>query len=210
MSLIEVIKTISEYSLSLVLSAIVIYTVIKVIKIQLDKVQDANSRKNHDKALQLRDEIGEKVYAILNNFIQDHHGIRLQVIEFTITVTSVAYLPFKYMSCTYEVVSYGNKPEARSIDKLSTSLFSPFLSKLGKEQYMVLDPESADELSGVLHDLYEQIGGKHMVSVMLKSERDKCIGYVAFYKDKLVEEEDIDDLLLSGSKISGLLGVMDK
>lgn len=210
MSFIEVMKAIREYSLSLVLSAIVIYTVIKVIKIQLDKFQTVNSRKNHDKALELRDEIGEKVYAILNTFIQDHHGIRLQVIEFTNTVTSVAYLPFKYMSCTYEVVSYGNRPEARAIDKLSTSLFSPFLSKLGKEKYMVLDPQSADELSGVVHDLYEQIGGEHMISVMLKSEKDKCIGYVAFYKDKPVEEKDIDDLLLVGSTISGLLGVMDK
>lgn len=210
MSFLNVLKALSEYSISLVLSAIVIYTVLRVIKIQLDKAKLATSRRDHDKALKLRDEIGDQIYEELNSFIREHDGLRVQVVEFTNTVTSVAYLPFKYMSCTYEVVSYGIRPEARCIDKLSTSLFGPFLSQLGKEQYMVLDPESAEKLSGVVHDLYDQIGGDHMVSVMLKSEKDKCIGYVALYKNKPVEDNDISDLVLLGSKLSGFLGVLDK
>lgn len=210
MSFMSVLKQVSEYGLSLILSAIVIYVIIKVIKIQFDKAQVASTRKEHDAALALRSEVDEKVYEILNSFIETHHGLRLQVIEFTNTVTSVAYLPFKYMSCTYEVVSYGNKPEARCIDKLSTSLFSPFLSKLGKEKYLVLNHDEAEAMSGVVHDLYEQIGGENMLCVMLKSDKEKCIGYVALYKDKPVEDKDIDDLLLIGSKLSALLGVLDK
>lgn len=210
MHIIELIKSISEYGISLVLSAIFIYVVIKLLKIQFDKVSESNKRKAHDNALALRAEIDEEVYEILNDFIEDHHGLRLHVIEFTNSVTSVAYLPFKYMSCTYEVVSYGNKPEARCIDKLSTSLFSPFLSKLGKSSHLILDGEDAQQSSGVMHDLYEQIGGRYMLSVMLKSGKDKCIGYVAFYKDSQVEDSDVEDLILVGSKLSALLGVLDK
>ena len=210
MSFIEVMKIVGDYSLSLILSAIVIYAAVKAIKSYFDDSEDAEKRRAHDEALCIRDEIGEKIYESLNEFLQKHKGLRIQVVEFTNTVTSVAYLPFKYMSCTYEVVSYGNKPEARCIDKLSTSLFSPFLSKLGKEPYVLLDPHSAEELSGVVYDLYHAIGGDHMVSVMLKSEKDKCIGYVALYTNNEVTDNDVEDLIDIGSNLSALLGVMDK
>lgn len=210
MSFLELVRQVGDYGLSLILSAVVVYVVIKLIQIQFDKMKVASNRKEHDQALALRGEVDEKVYDVLNSFIETHHGLRLQVVEFTNTVTSVAYLPFKYMSCTYEVVSYGNKPEARCIDKLSTSLFSPFLSKLGKEEYLILNPKTAEELSGVVHDLYEQIGGENILCVMLKSEKEKCIGYVSLFKDKPVEDKDVDDLLLIGSKLSALLGVLDK
>lgn len=210
MSMVEIVKAIGEYGLSLILSAIVIYVILKLIKIQFDKLQAANKRKEHDNALALRSEIDEKVYEVLNHFIEEHKGIRLQVIEFTNTVTSVAYLPFKYMSCTYEVVSYGNRPEARCIDKLSTSLFTPFLSQLSKQEYIMLDYDSAEHMSGVVHDLFKEIGGDHMISVMMKSDNDKCIGYVSFYKDKPIQVDDISDLVVIGAKLSTLLGVLDK
>lgn len=210
MHLVEILKSISEYGISLILSAILIYVIIKLLKIQFDKLAESNRRKAHDNALALRGEIDEKVYELLNEFTQEHHGLRLHVIEFTNSVTSVAYLPFKYMSCTYEVVSYGIKPEARCIDKLSTSLFSPFLSKLSKSPFIILDGENKDTTPGVMHHLYEQIGGRYMLAVMLKSNKDKCIGYVAFYKDKEVQESDIEDLVSVGSTLSALLGILDK
>lgn len=210
MQILEATKAIGDYGLSFILSAIVIYVIIKLLKIQFDKLQSANKRKEHDNALALRSDIDEKVYEILNNFIEEHKGLRLQVIEFTNTVTSVAYLPFKYMSCTYEVVSYGNKPEARCIDKLSTSLFTPFLSLLGKKDYVILDQDSAEQLSGVVHDLFKQVGGDHMISVMMKSDKDKCIGFVSFFKDKPVNKQDTADLISVGSKLSTLLSVLDK
>ena len=210
MGFVEVVKAIGEYGLSLMLSAIVVYVIIKLLKIWFYKLAETNKRKAHDNALALRSEIDEQVYEVLDDFIRGHHGMRVHVVEFTNSVTSVAYLPFKYMSCTYEVITYGTKPEARCIDKLSTSLFSPFLSKLGKNAYLILDGETIQETSGVLHDLYQQIGGRFMLSVMLKSSRDKCIGYVAFYKDKEVEDKDIEDLIEVGSKLSALLGVLDK
>ena len=209
MSIIEIIKALSEYGITLVLSAIVIYVVIKCIKLRFSKAELDAQRKAHDHALSVRDSIGDEIYQYLNQFIQAHEGLRLQVIEFTNTVTSVAYLPFKYMSCTYEVVSYGTRPEARCIDKLSTSLFGPFLSQLGRKGYLSLTPQSAQDMSGVLHDLYEQIGGEHMLAVMLKSEKSKCIGYVAFYTNKEITNYDINDLLDMGEKLSTLLGVFD-
>lgn len=210
MGFVEIIKAVGEYGLSLILSAIVIYVIIKLLRIWFDKLAESSKRKAHDNALALRSEVDEQVYELLNDFIQEHHGLRLHVIEFTNSVTSVAYLPFKYMSCTYEVVSYGTKPEARCIDKLSTSLFSPFLSKLGRSSYLILDGENVQQSSGVMHDLYTQIGGRYMLSVMLKSNKDKCIGYVAFYKDKEVETKDVQDLISVSSKLSALLSVLDK
>ena len=210
MQIFEIIKTIADYGITLVLSGLVIYAAIRLINIGLNRVESKFSRKSHDEALNLRSEIDEQVYDLINDFIADHNGTRLQVIEFTNTVTSVAYLPFRYMSCTYEVVTYGHRPKALLIDKLSTSLFSPFLSPLSRSTYLKLDEQASADLSGTVHDLFVQIGCKYMLSVILKSEKSKCIGYVSFYKETDVQEKDIEDLIKLGNDLSVLLGVLDK
>ena len=76
MSFLEVLKHVTNYGLSVVLSAIVIYVILKVIKVQFDKIQASTRRKEHDAALNLRGNIDEEVYQVLNNFIEEHHGLR--------------------------------------------------------------------------------------------------------------------------------------
>lgn len=210
MEIFEIIKAIMEYGVTIVLSAIVIYVVIRVIKLKFDSYEIYSQKRDHDKALALRTEIDEQVYDLLNSFLSKHDGTRIQVIEFTNTVTSVAYLPFRYMSCTYEVISYGHRPKANFIDKLSTSLFSPFLSQLGKTPWLELDAESAMKLSGTVYDLFHQIDCKHMISVMLKSDKNKCIGHVSLFKETDVTVDDTHDLVTLGDELSVLLGVLDK
>lgn len=210
MQVVEIIKLVVDYGISVIISAIVVYALFRAIKIKFDAVEHKIARKSHDKALALRTEIDEQVHGTIDNFLQKHDGTRIQVIEFTNTVTSVAYLPFRYMSCTYEVVEYGHRPKASYIDKLSTSLFSPFLAQLGKESYIELNSDNIDDMSGTIQDLYHQIGCKHMLSVMLKSNKVKCIGCVSFYKETDVSKQDVDDIISLGNKLSTLLGVLDK
>lgn len=210
MEILEVVKAITEYGITVVLSAIVIYTVCRLIKMQFDKLADNNSKKAHDKALELRSEIDEQVYLLIDEFMNRHEGTRIQVIEFTNTVISVAYLPFRYMSCTYEVVGYGHRPKANYIDKLSTSLFSPFLIRLGQSTHLEVTEESSKQYSGALQDLFDQIHCKRMISVMLKSSKGKCIGCVCLYKETNSTPSDAPDLITLGHELSALLGVLDK
>lgn len=209
MSVIELIQQISEYGVTLVICAIFLYVCIRFINIGFDKLTKTVSNKQHDKLLAMRTEIDEEVYGLINNFMTSHKGTRIQVMEFTNSVMSVAYLPFKYMSCTYEVVCYGYRPEAKRIDKLSTSLFSPFLSKLSKRSCIVLDHDTCLEMSGAVHDIFEGLGSKYQLCSILRSQKGKSIGFVSFAKEHEVTQQDIADIKTLSSQLAALLGVLD-
>ena len=209
MGIFQLIKSIADYGITIVLSSIVVYSVFRVLKFKLDSLEAAARRQDHDDKIAMREDIDAKVYELICEFLQSHDCDRIQVIEFSNTVTSVAYLPFRYMSCTYETIEYGQSAKASLIDKLSTSLFSPLLSKLSRESYVKLNETSARELSGSVYDLFKQMGGFHMVSSMMKSEKQKCIGFVSFYKSYEPSKKDCSDLVTLQEKLSLLLGVLD-
>lgn len=210
MSILTALEYISQYGVPLVISALVLYVAMRFINLQFDKAAMSIKNKQHDKLLQIRQEVDQQVYELINDFLSDHRGSRVQVIEFSNSVTSVAYLPFRFMSCTYEVTSYGTRPEAKTIDKLSTSLFTPFLSEMSKKGTIVLDEEKAEELSGSVHDLYERLGSPLQVCAILRSEKNKSIGYVSLCVDEPNNvDNDLRDIKILASQISALLGVVD-
>lgn len=210
MDLNSIIKAIAEYGLSFVISGVFLYIVIRFVNIGFKKLEDVMKTKKHDKLLEKRSEIDVEVYDLINEFITSHRGTRVQVIEFTNSVTSVAYLPFKYMSCTYEVVSYGVKPEAKRIDKLSTSLFTPLLSKMSKEGIVLLDDCVAHTLSGAVHDVFHSMGDTYQLCHILRSQKTKAIGFVSLSKSSEVTDADTQDIKVLASQLSALLGVLDK
>lgn len=209
MSILEVFEAISEYGLSLILSGIVIYVVIRFINIGFSRLEKGMNNRQHDKLLAMRSEIDIEVHSLISEFLTLHRGTRVQVIEFTNSVTSVAYLPFKYMSCTYEVVSYGVKPEAKRIDKLSTSLFSPFLSQLSKDGVMTLDQSICHRLSGSVEDVFTQMGSEYQLCAILRTHKTKSIGFVCLCKEDEVTMRDQADIKTLASQLSALLGVLD-
>lgn len=209
MQILEVLEAISEYGLSLMLSGIVIYVVIKSVNLVFDHLQNKVKNKTHDKLLAMRAEIDMEVYELINEFLTFHKGTRVMVIEFTNSVTSVAYLPFKYMSCTYEVLPYGKSPEAKKIDKLSTSLFSPFLSQLSKDDIMKLDDNVSRSLAGSVYDMFNQLGSQYQLCAILKTQKTKSIGFVCLCKEEEITVRDEADIRILASQLSALLGVLD-
>lgn len=209
-SIVNTYKYIEELGIAVVLAGIFIYIVVRLANIGISYLSTKVKNKKHDKLLDLREGIDTKVYSKISQYLTNHHGTRVQVIEFTNSVMSVAYLPFRYMSCTYEVVSYGFKPEAKIIDKLSTSLFSPFLMKLSKESVIILDDDSADELSGSVHDIFTQIGSKYELCAILRTNKAKNIGFICFCKETEFSSRDKQDIKTLASELSALLGVLDK
>ena len=206
----DIAKLISDYGLAIIISALFIYAAVRAINLGFTYVQERLGHKRHDDMLELRNEIDEEVDTELNNFFVEHNGNRLQLIEFTNSVMSVAYLPFKYMQCTHEVFQYGDRSEAKNVDKLSTSLFSPFLSELGKNPYVILDHENEHQY-GAVHELFDSMSMDKVICVMLKTSKDKAIGFVAFEPlDGDVNPEVVEDIESLSEKLSALLGVMDK
>lgn len=205
----SILKSISNYSLSIVLSATLIYILIKSVNLGFSLLSTRIGNKKHDKLLDMRQEIDEQVYHLLNDFLDVHKGYRIQLVEFTNSVQSVAYLPFKYMSCTYEVFTYGRKPCAKIIDKLSTSLFSQFLAPLSRNGTAILDLSSDDLQCGAVHDLYNTIGDEKVLFAVLKSAKGKSIGYVSLSKEAGFSTFDISAIKSLASQLYALLGVLD-
>ena len=202
------VELISEYGVMIIISAIFLYTAIKFINLGFDYFKKSLGNKKHDKLLEIRQEVDETVFELLQEFMQSHNGNRVRLIEFTNSVTSVAHLPFKYMSCTYEVFDYGEQSTARHIDKLSTSLFTPFLTELNKKNYIILD-ENDCKCCGTIHDLMQTMEINKSMCTMLKVSKNKAIGYLAFNKQDGFSDEDISDIQVLASKLSGLLGILD-
>ena len=102
-------------------------------------------KKERIKGILKREDADIHIQDILNTALFTLGGDRLQVIEFTNTVKTVASLPFKFMTVTYESYALGKQPAADTIKNELTSLHSSFLSRLYSNSFVVLNMENQDE-----------------------------------------------------------------
>lgn len=210
MTIDSAIKSIADLGLTIVLSGIVVYVLIKAINIFFAKWNFNKEHKYHDKAINLRNEIGMKIQDVIKGFLMDHEGARLEVIEFSNSVQSVAFLPFRYMTCTYEVFEYGRDPIGHKIDRVSTSLFTNFFTYLQSHPYHLFNiNDTDDEISGRIASLFEGTGDiQQVVSVLMKTPYDKAIGFICFKKVN-PSSSDIEDCVKLSEQISGMLSIND-
>jgi hypothetical protein len=204
-------KAIVDYGVTIVLAGMFLYLIFRIINMGLKHIDSRWGNKQHDKLLDMRSEIGEEVQQLLEQFVTEHKGERAQVIEFSNTVMSVAYLPFKYMTCTYEVCSFGVVSQGHRIDHMSTSLFTHFFKNLRENDYCIFDIENHDLLvGGAMYDLMNSMEQKKLLCCMLTTHSGKAIGYISFQKDSGYDISDIQDIQRLSKEITALLGVMDK
>ena len=108
---------------------------------------------------------------------------------------SVAYLPFKYMTCTYEVYKPGAPQMGSRIDHLSTSLFTTFFSYLHEHPYCILNGNTTEHISGgAMNDLLITSGEPKALCTLIESARGKSLGYIIMKKAEGFNDEDIEDI----------------
>ena len=107
-----------------------------------------------EKATKKREHANNVMQDLLNTTLATLMGDRLQVIEFTNTITTVAMLPYRYMTCTYESMAPGKKPMASTIKDELATLYSDFLTALRLKSYVVLNAEKrSDKFTPAIYDL---------------------------------------------------------
>lgn len=196
--------------MGIIISVIFLYIVIKAFNIGVDILKQKYTQKEHDKKLDIRQSIGQKIQYIITDFLEKHDGDRVQVVEFSNSVTSVAYLPFRYMTCTYEVCRPGSRSAAQKIDKISTSLFTQFFDHLQDKEYCVFDVSNHDVLvGGAMYDLIKDMGEQKCICAMLRTISGKAVGYVAFYKSSAFNNKDKEGIQQLADSISPLVSIMD-
>ena len=203
-------KFITDYGLMILISAIFIYVVIKFIGIGFKFLETKFTTKRHDQMLDIRSEINKQVQRLITSELRKSDATRIHVIEFSNSVMSVAYLPFKYMTCTYEVHKLGVSSTGHKIDKLSTSLFTPFFTELNEHEYCIFnidDPHTT--MGGAMCDLMEAQDEHQALCVAMKTPRGKHIGYVEMIKEDEFTGTDIDDMQHLSQQISALLSIAE-
>ena len=120
MTIPEMSKAITEFGIMIVICAIFLYTAVRLINVFMKSLDSRIINKKHDELIDIRMSVNQKVQSLIDDYLESHDSDRVHVIEFTNSVMSVAYLPFKYMSCTYEVYRIGKAATANKIDHIST------------------------------------------------------------------------------------------
>lgn len=206
-----IIKLLIDYGVMLIIVGIFLYVIIRIININLDKYADKNKQKNHDEMLDIRSSVGLKIQSLIENYLTETNGNRVHVIEFSNSVMSVAYLPFRYMTCTYEVYRIGKGATGHKIDRISTSLFTPFFEALARNEYCIFDiTDKTTLVGGAMCDLMKSQNEHQALCALLKSAGGKAIGYIELTKDDEITLSDINKMKDLSAQVSALLGVADK
>lgn len=210
MELAEMSKMITEFGIMIVICSIFLYTAVRLINMFLKSLDNRLRDKKHDELIDVRTSVNEKVQSLIDQFLEDHNNSRIHVVEFSNSVVSVAYLPFKYMTCTYEVYKVGKPSTASKIDHMSTSLFTAFFSKLYNADYLILDSKSPDpSLGRAIYDILDASGEHKGLYVILRTGKGKALGYLTVRDDEF-DKIEIEEVQVLASKLSALLGVADK
>lgn len=206
------IKLITDYGVLVVIAAIVLYGITKLLNLLIKALESKLALRKHDRLAEIRTDVSREIQSLIDEFIAEHDGLRVQVVEFSNSVISVAYLPFKYMSCTYEVCGLSMKSVGKEVDKISTFLFTPFFEYLYMHNTAVVNCSDRSKLLGsAIYDLLEQYDIKYSICSLL-THRGKGVGFVLF---QVTDSNQIDSSTKAAiadlsDRISGLLGIVDK
>ena len=207
----EIVKTVGDVGIMVVISAVVIYALIKGINVFFDWIGAKTGKYKHDELLEIRNRVDAVIQDDIHSYLETHDTHRVQVIEFSNSVSSVTYLPFKYANCTYEAFDIDRDGKAYNIDKIATSLFTPFLRQLYNSAYVELNDTDVDikTYGGAVYDILRRCKEHRCIYVMIKSNSHKSVGYVCAYKDSEFTEKDIMDLEAMAIRLSAQLCVLD-
>ena len=211
-----IVKLIADWGIMIVICAIFLYAAIKFINIGINALQDKlnqrKERRSHESRMSLREGVDEQITELLNEYFRIIGGNRIQIMEFSNSVTSVAYLPFKYMTCTYEAVGINIPSTATNISKLPTSLYAKFFKYLYDNLHCIvdLDDPNAVEFSGAFYSLMRDNGDKCSLCAIIKDSRGKALGYVSLQDStNTFTDEDIVRMDELAMKLSPLLGIAE-
>lgn len=219
MDFIGLIRTIADVGVLVCIAALFIYAVYRWINNYFDNRDDTKGggvpskkdRDRHDELILLRTKISKDIQQLISTTLDDMGWDRIHIVEFSNSMMSVAYLPFRYMTCTYEVFCLGKTSTGAKIDRLSTSLFTSFFTELHDNGWCLMDldkPETA--VCGAMKDLMVSNGETKSLSAGIVSPKGKSLGYVSVKNEKGFSGEDIEAILTLADQVAVLLGVVDK
>ena len=206
----------SNDSLAMLISVLFIYICYRVVDAVFDSPKllgglfNKRNHKEHREAQNHREKCNQIVYTSIENFLEDHEGSRCLVIEFSNSVQSVVYMPFRYMTCTLEAHGYEVRSAATAIQKIPTSLLTPFLMRLDDAPHLIMEKDNdVYKCCGAMMDLFDNIGDPQVCFKMLRSYKGTNFGMIVFSKPEKFTKADLIEFDALANSVSGYLGARD-
>lgn len=205
----NIIKLIGDYGVMIIISGIFLYAAIKLINLFIEWCKRKLTKESHEENIKKRVDVGEQIHKLIAYQLRHLELERIQVVEFSNSVVSVAYLPFRYMTCTYEVYDLDRTPTGYKLDRISTSLFAPFFTRLQENPiYMFETTTDIDPAAKSLCMLMD--ADRYVACIALRTAKGKMIGYIQATQGLPFTDESQLELRLLGAQVAELLGVMDQ
>jgi hypothetical protein len=173
--------------------AVLIYGVIQVLNIGINKIKKALDKTEKIKGIVKREEADKVIQGLLDGAIGQIGGERIQVIEFTNTNKNIALVPFDFMHCTYESYQLGKQSMADIYKGIPTTIIGLFLQRLNTQSYMVINVDCPDnKLPPSIYDMLEKRFATKSLYVPVRSPISKrMIGYVLLDSNDVAGFSDI-------------------
>ena len=132
-------------TISLVITAIVIFFIIRFGNLGFEYFANKLKVKKHEELIDIRTNVNKTINRLIYRTLLRTNACRAYVVEFHNGITSLGGLPFLKMSCTYECINENAKSVQLSRDGIPLSLHSSMIDGIIENDYVLLSPGDRDE-----------------------------------------------------------------
>ena len=182
----DILKQITTYGLSIVISGIVLYAGLQFLNLYIKKFKNSIEAqdKKHDELLLLRQCISQKVDSTLEKAMLRSGASRALIFEYHNGLVGLGGLPFLRMSNTYEVIDEGSRSTMASLENLSCSLYASLVEALEEDTIVILDLDKRNpDISPIVYETLVQLGVARAMLCRFTNGSNRTIGFAALAFD---------------------------
>lgn len=176
----SILKLIDNYSISFVISALVIYTLVQVVNILLDKLKYSSFavNKKHDQLLEVRKKISVPLIEHMRKAMFKAGANRAFIYEYHNGVVSLGGLPFMKMSLSFETVD-NTFPIQHLRENISFNPFQSMMVMLDENGFIIVDRNAkTTAISHVVYSMMEEHDIDICVCAKIVNSKGHTIGMV--------------------------------
>jgi len=185
----EWIKPIVDYGTPVVITAIVCFAMILIIKqikrwsdIKLKKIANESNHQvvqQHHDTMKTRLKITPEVKSVLRELLLQTHASRAFVFEFHNGTNNFGGLPFVYMSNTYEVLGQTATSQMAARQKMPFTLYDSLITKILNEEVVTVDTRNrVGDFDSLVYKTIEKRGTTVLICTKLIDEHKRIIGFL--------------------------------
>jgi len=191
----EMIKLISSFGLSVVISGFVLFFAVKFVNELFDDFKRKRAEKSKADLAEARNQVSTTIMTILERTLLRARCDRAYVFEFHNGTASIGGLPFMKMTNTYEAHSEHTVSEMAVRENMPMQMYATYLHSIANNDYVIFDTRSRTNAASNFE--YETLLARKVVVCACAAIKDihmKPVGYLGidFCHDHLIDDAAVE------------------